>query len=72
VFPVSSEFQELLPNLGIVLIHVCFMQTEKQPPWNSMDDGIPCGIYCYKLVCILRFMTSENQAVLCDNLDAET
>uniref|UniRef100_A0ACD6A3S9 Uncharacterized protein n=1 Tax=Avena sativa TaxID=4498 RepID=A0ACD6A3S9_AVESA len=23
--------------------------TEKQPPWNSMDDGIPCGIHCYKL-----------------------
>ncbi|KAM3207843.1 hypothetical protein ACQJBY_062864 [Aegilops geniculata] len=23
--------------------------TEKQPPWNSMDDGVPCGIHCYKL-----------------------
>ncbi|VAI82985.1 unnamed protein product [Triticum turgidum subsp. durum] len=23
--------------------------TEKQPPCNSMDDGIPCGIHCYKL-----------------------
>ncbi|KAM0852871.1 hypothetical protein ACQ4PT_051474 [Festuca glaucescens] len=26
--------------------------TEKQPPWNTMDDGIPCGIHCHKLVCI--------------------
>uniref|UniRef100_A0ACD5WGC6 Uncharacterized protein n=1 Tax=Avena sativa TaxID=4498 RepID=A0ACD5WGC6_AVESA len=23
--------------------------TEKQPPWISIDDGIPCGIHCYKL-----------------------
>jgi histone-lysine N-methyltransferase EZH2 len=65
------EVQELFTKMGIVLMCDFFIQTEKQPPWISIDDGIPCGTHCYKMVCISCCITSKNHLVLCDNLDSE-
>ncbi|XP_051204648.1 histone-lysine N-methyltransferase CLF isoform X2 [Lolium perenne] len=44
--------------------------TEKQSPWNSMDDnGLPCGIHCYKLASKLDSTTTIDRHM---TIDTET
>ncbi|CAM0912951.1 unnamed protein product [Alopecurus aequalis] len=40
--------------------------TEKQSPWNSMDDGITCGIQCYKLASKLDATTPIDPHMIVD------
>uniref|UniRef100_A0ACD5ZK32 Uncharacterized protein n=1 Tax=Avena sativa TaxID=4498 RepID=A0ACD5ZK32_AVESA len=41
--------------------------TEKQSPWNSMNnDGIPCGIHCYKLPSKLDSTTTVDPHMTID------
>ncbi|KAM0894752.1 hypothetical protein ACQ4PT_024228 [Festuca glaucescens] len=43
---------------------------EKQSPWNSMDDnGVPCGIHCYKLASKLDSTTTIDPHM---TIDTET
>ncbi|XP_062233524.1 histone-lysine N-methyltransferase EZ1-like isoform X2 [Phragmites australis] len=40
--------------------------TEKQPAWSGMDDGIPCGIHCYKMVSKLNSVAATDSHMLVD------
>jgi len=61
VFPVSfHKLKELFLKLCVYLICVFFVQAEKHTAWSGVDDGVPCGIHCYKLVRILLRMTSNS------------
>lgn len=62
VFPVSfHKLKELFLKFCVSLIYDFFIQTEKQPAWNGVDD-VPCGIHCHKLV---RTLLRDFQIVVC-------
>ncbi|GJN29562.1 hypothetical protein PR202_gb17795 [Eleusine coracana subsp. coracana] len=51
VFPVSFQVE----------------RTDKQQAWSGTDDGVPCGIHCYKLVCILLYALKPDSIAVTDS-----